>query len=160
MTAETLPGEPKCCNDVVCKILNPRGNCITVGFCPLFLSKLTPSIRQAQCKTFHAFDKSVRTWIFARGGISLTLGFLPWFRPCIHVPCIHQRAGFALCSSRYYDGLVSVLLILQTAVTDFCFLCSCHLILFVTALTSSDRRHKELNSLKGGELAISAGRRK
>lgn len=137
-----------------------RGNCITMGFSPLFLSKPTPSIRQAQCKTFHAFEKSVRMWIFDRGGISLTSGFLPWTKPCIHVPCIHPRAGFALCSTRYYDGLANVLLILQTAVTDFCSVCSCHLILLVTALTSSDRRHKELNSLKGEELAVSAGRRK
>lgn len=134
-----------------------RGNCISTGFCPLFLSKLTPSIRQAQCKTFHAFENSVRMWIFDRGGVILTSAFLPWIRPCIRVPCIHSRADFALCSTRYCDGLSNMLLILQTAVTDFCSVCSCHLILLVTALTSSDRRHKELNSLKGEELAISAG---
>lgn len=137
-----------------------RGNWITTGFCPLFLSKLAAGIRQAQCKTFHAFEKSVRMWICDRGGINLTSSFLPWIRSCIHVPCIHPRAGFALCSTRYYDGLANVLLILQAAVTDFCSVCSCHLILLVTALTSSDSRHKELNSFKGEELAISAGRRK
>lgn len=99
-------------------------------------------------------------WIFDKGGVKsdLKLSALDQtLHPCALCP---SKSWFCSCSTRYYDGLAKVLLILQTAVTDFCSVCSCHLILLITALTSSDRRHKELNSLKGEELAISAGRRK
>lgn len=82
---------------------------------------------------------------------------LDWMRPYIHIPCNHCKS---IVGTRYYDELTSMLLILKKAITDFSSVYSHCLILIVMALTSSDRRHKELNFLKGEELAILAGRKK
>lgn len=131
----------------------------------LFTSKLASSIRQAQGKRFHAFEKLVRIWIFDRGGVSLTSmlsdpgqkASLDWIRPYIRRPCNHCKS---IISTRYCNGLTNMLLIWKKAIIDFSSVYSRRLILTVMALTGSDRRHKERNSLKGEELAILAGRKK
>lgn len=81
---------------------------------------------------------------------------LDWIRPYIHIPCNSCKS---IISIRYCNELTTMLLILKKAITDFSSVYLCHLILIVVAFTSSERRHKELNSLKGEELAIVAGRK-
>lgn len=83
--------------------------------------------------------------------------FLDWIRPYTRIPWNHCKG---VISTRYCNALTNRLLILKKAITGFISVYSRHLILVVMALTSSDGRHKELNSLKGEELALLAGRKK
>lgn len=142
-----------------------RGNCITMGFCPLFLSKLTPSISRPSVK--HSMPLwgcgffTEEVWVSPQAFCPETEHPQPGSGPASMCPVSIQELVLLFAApDTMMDLPTCCWSCRQTAVRDFCSVCSCHLILLVTALTSSDRRHKELNSLKGEELAISAGRRK